>query len=165
MPLDLKSLRSAVAEHAAFRRRQRLQPVGGVGDKIFPPTYPGERNADPPRHVFEKRRIEEVDVWTALLDSVQSSSNRSEEALLEEARSGRIELPYLSVSFLKTAVPEVGEITSLDAPHPISDESFSLQEWITRHPSSKRLRTRCFLGLGTAPAKVVVSARSSHAAL
>jgi CRISPR-associated protein Csb1 len=121
MPLDLKSLRSAVAEHAAFRRRQRLQPVGGVGDKIFPPTYPGERNTDPPRHVFEKRRIEEVDVWTALLDSVQSSSNRSEEALLEEARSGRIELPYLSVSFLSTAVPEVGEITSLDAPHRIFD--------------------------------------------
>ncbi len=121
MSLDLQSVRSAVAEHAAFRRRQRLQPVGGVGDKVFPPTYPGEARDSGPRHVFEKRRIAAADVWTVLLDSVQSSTNRAEEALLEAAREGRIALPYLSVDFTHTEVPEVGEITSLDAPHRIFD--------------------------------------------
>lgn len=116
--MNLSSLVSAVAEHAAFRRRQRLQPVGGPGDKVFPPTYPGKNG---PEHVFEKRRVDGEDRWTVLLDSVQSSSNRAEEALLAAAREGRIALPYLSVSFRQTAVPEVGEITSLDAPHRIFD--------------------------------------------
>lgn len=38
-PLDLESLRSAVTgSAAAFRARTRLQPAGGEGDKVFPPT-------------------------------------------------------------------------------------------------------------------------------
>ena len=61
--LDLKDLREIVTKKAAVRRRQRLQPVGGKGDKIFPPTYPGEgRNNPPPRHVLERRRLNGEDV-------------------------------------------------------------------------------------------------------
>jgi CRISPR-associated protein Csb1 len=123
MSLDLQSLRLAVAEHAAFRRRQRLQPVGGIGEKIFPSTYPGDER-EKARHIFEKRRINGEDVWTVLLDSVQSSNNRGEEVLLELARAGKITLPYLSVNFAQTEVPEIGEITSLDAPHRIFDAIF-----------------------------------------
>jgi CRISPR-associated protein Csb1 len=111
-------LTSVVTEHAAFRRRLRLQPVGGRGDKIFPPTYPGDNGA---HHVFERRRVDGSDVWTVLLDSVQSSSNRAEEALLAEVRAGQLELPLLSVDFTSTNVPEIGTITSLDAPHRIFD--------------------------------------------
>jgi len=49
--MEIAALTTMVAEDAALRRRQRLQPVGGRGDKIFPPTYPGEgRNNPPPRH-------------------------------------------------------------------------------------------------------------------
>lgn len=118
MKLNLSNLQSYVAEQAAFRRRQRLQPVGGTGDKIFPPTYPGKRSAE---HVFEKRRVDGEDRWTVLLDSVQSAGNRAEEALLEAARLGAIALPYLAVDFRETDVPEIGEITSLDAPHRIFD--------------------------------------------
>jgi CRISPR-associated protein Csb1 len=121
MSLTLKSLSAAVAEQAAFRRRQRLQPVGGQGDKIFPPTYPGDGRDAAPRHVFEQRFISGAKTWTVLLDSVQSSVNRSEEALLEAARAGVITLPYLSVNFGASETPEVGEITSLDAPHRIFD--------------------------------------------
>jgi hypothetical protein len=54
----------------ALRRRQILQPVGGKGDKIFPPTYPEERRGAGPRHVFERRRIDGADVWCVLIDSV-----------------------------------------------------------------------------------------------
>ena len=120
MKLDFSTLRNLVAEQAAFRRRQRLQPAGGAGDKLFPPTYPGEGRSGP-QHVFEKRRISGADVWTVLLDSVQSSTNRCEEALLAEAKRKSIELPYLSVDFTGTTAAEVGEITSLDAPHRIFD--------------------------------------------
>lgn len=54
--LSYDALLDAVENCAAFRRRRRLQPAGGPGDKLFPPTYPGEGN-EPPRHVFERRRI------------------------------------------------------------------------------------------------------------
>jgi CRISPR-associated protein Csb1 len=121
MSFTYEMVRSAVAEHAAFRRRQRLQPVGGIGDKLFPPTYPGEGRNASARHVFERRRLNDEDVWTVLIDSAQSSANRAEEALLEIARAGGLRLPYLTVDFSGTAVPEVGEISSLQAPHRVFD--------------------------------------------
>lgn len=140
--MDIRSLSSAVAEQAAFRRRQRLQPVGGPGDKLFPPTYPGKKG---PQHVFEKRRVDGENRWSVLLDSVQSESNRVEEALLEEARAGKIVLPFLSVDFRETAVPEIGEITSLDAPHRIFDailrDSALGSEPLMKSATGKRLQT------------------------
>lgn len=114
-------LNDAVAGAAAFRRRRRLQPAGGPGDKIFPPTYPGEGNNAPPRHVFERRRISGQDIACVLIDSVQSQANRLEEALLTAARSGAIELPRVVVDFTGRGIDNVGEISSLDAPHRIFD--------------------------------------------
>jgi CRISPR-associated protein Csb1 len=74
--VDVNVLNSMVEQDAALRRRQRLQPVGGPGDKIFPPTYPGEGRNAPPRHVYERRRHNGADVWCVLVDSVQSQANR-----------------------------------------------------------------------------------------
>jgi CRISPR-associated protein Csb1 len=119
--LDLQRLNEAVDNEAAFRRRRRLQPVGGRGDKIFPPTYPGEGRNAAPRHVFERRRIEGQEVVCVLIDSVQSQANRLEEALLSAAKSGHIELPRLVVDFPSTGLNAVPEISSLDAPHRIFD--------------------------------------------
>ena len=40
--LTLKDVREAVSgSAAAFRCRRRLQPGGGEGDKVFPPTFAG----------------------------------------------------------------------------------------------------------------------------
>ena len=51
-PLNLDQLKSAVAGNAAaFRCRRRLQPGGGAGDKVFPPTYAGAVYA------VEQRRV------------------------------------------------------------------------------------------------------------
>jgi len=115
--LDYASLARAVAEQAALRRRQTLQPVGGKGDKIFPPTYPEERRGGGPRHVFERRRIDGAEVWCVLVDSVQSQANRLEEALLAGLREGAFPLPHVTVDFTGKELAGVGEITSLDAPH------------------------------------------------
>ena len=62
---------------AAFRSRTTLQPAGGEGAKVFPPTYAGAVYAT------EKRRLPGHDqpVDCVLLDSVQSQANRMEEAL------------------------------------------------------------------------------------
>ena len=123
--IDLKTLAEAVGRDAAFRRVRRLQPVGGQGDKIFPPTYPPERRGDPPRHVFERRRVEDREVWCVLVDSVQSQANRLEEALLaaaeEEGDGERVPLPCVTVDFSGAGLEPLERITSLDAPHRVYD--------------------------------------------
>ena len=121
--MNISQLQKMVAEGAALRRRQRLQPVGGQGDKIFPPTYPGEGRNAPPRHVYERRRLNGQDVWCVLIDSVQSQANRLEECLLEAIRDG-MKIPHVVVDFSETDLDGIGEITSLDAPHRVYDAIF-----------------------------------------
>lgn len=124
--LTYQQLREALDSHAAIRRIQRLQPAGGPGDKIFPPTYPGAGPNEPARHAKEKRRINGQDVDCVLIDSVQSQANRLEEVLLNLIRAGKIKIPHIAVDFTgqksgKTEVGDLGAITSLDAPHRVFD--------------------------------------------
>ena len=125
MTIDLDVLKGAISAGAAFRRISRLQPIGGRGDKLFPPTYPGERNNDPPRHVLERRRIDGVEVWCVLIDSVQSQANRLEEALLAaadgEGGGDPLPVPYVTVDFRGAGLEPLERITSLDAPHRVYD--------------------------------------------
>jgi CRISPR-associated protein Csb1 len=123
MTLTLEKLQFGVANAAAIRRIRRLQPAGGRGDKIFPPTYPGEGrgpNAGP-RHVFEMRRKDDQNVLCVLLDSVQSQANRLEEALRQTRDSGVLGFPLIAVDFSNTEIPDIGRITTLDAPHRVFD--------------------------------------------
>src|SRR5579883_1375726 len=118
--MNAATLAQIVTEDAALRRRQRLQPVGGKGDKIFPPTYPGEGSRNPPpRHVFERRRIDGHEIWCVLVDSVQSQANRLEESLLGAIRDG-VQIPHVVVDFKEKGLDGI-KITSLDAPHRVYD--------------------------------------------
>ena len=118
--ISLSALGAAIAEHAAIRRVRRLQPAGGAGDKLFPPTYPAEREG-PPRHVFERRRLNGGEVWCVLIDSVQSQANRMEEALLAAASETALPLPFVVVDFRDAGLQPLEQITSLDAPHRVYD--------------------------------------------
>lgn len=94
MTLDV--VRGAVTgSAAAFRCRRRLQPGGGEGDKVFPPTFAGAVYA------MEQRRVagRKEPVQCVLLDSVQSQSNRKELALQEAVDAGKLKLPLLVVDF------------------------------------------------------------------
>src|SRR5713226_4398444 len=130
--LTLDRLKDAVeGSAAAFRCRRRLQPAGGEGDKVFPPTFAGAVYA------VEQRRVpgRENPVTCVLLDSVQSQANRMELALQEAVDSIRIRMPIVAVDFSKhgptgdvdadrTAgrlIDEIGEITSLQVPHRLAD--------------------------------------------
>ena len=127
--LTYEKLKEAVAGNAAaFRCRATLQPAGGEGDKVFPPTYAGAVYAT------EKRRIpgHETPVDCVLLDSVQSQANRMEEALQQAVDDGRLKLPVIEVDFAPyfpggdqvedmRLLDPVGRITSLQAPHRIAD--------------------------------------------
>ena len=115
-------LADAIAQDAAVRRIQRLQPAGGIGDKLFPPTYPAPQGSpnELPSHVFERRVVDGERVWTVLIDSVQSQANRLEEALLVAAKDG-LKLPYVTVDFSRAGLDPLAEVTSLDAPHRVYD--------------------------------------------
>lgn len=117
MNLDLNTLKQAVASHAAaFRCITEYQPAGGVGDKVFPPTYEGGKYAT------EKRVAEGGEVVDCvLLDSVQSQANRMELALLEAFRDGRIDMPVVTVRFDDDRLQKKFTVTSLEAPHRVAD--------------------------------------------
>jgi CRISPR-associated protein Csb1 len=121
MKLTPSLLSNALEFDAAFRRRRKLQPIEGPGGKMFPPTYPGPKKEDPPRHVFEKRRVNGQDVWCVLIDSVQSQANRLEDFLMESARQKKLEFPYVTVDFSEHHLEGLLEITSLEAPHRLFD--------------------------------------------
>ncbi len=118
----------------AIRGTATLEPAGGPGDKIFPPTHAvDDKNKKPgAKYAFETRRIGGQDVTCVLIDSVQSQANRMEEALQALWDDKKIALPVVIVDFSKhpteeehgakkDLAPEVGRVTSLTAPHRIAD--------------------------------------------
>lgn len=118
--LTLDVLKQAVAgTAAAFRRVVELQPAGGEGDKVFPPTYMIGNEGG--KYATEKRRLNGEIVDCVLLDSVQSQANRMEMALLEAWRQNAITMPMVEVDFSQSVAAEVGSITSLEAPHRVAD--------------------------------------------
>lgn len=119
--MTLEDLKTAVRTAAALRLVQTLQPIGGTGDKVFPPTYAGGIYAT------ETRRIDGEAVPCVLLNSVQSEANGLEEALQdaflldwreirENGGAPRCDLPVIAVK-----VKGHEWVTSLTAPHRIHD--------------------------------------------
>lgn len=119
--LSLSKLQSLVAgEGVAIRVRQRLQPAGGAGDKVFPPTYAtGDKTL---KYATETRRVDGADVPAVLMDSVASQANRMEEALLAAWEAQKLNFPVIGVDFSGDAeLADLGSVTSLQAPHRIAD--------------------------------------------
>ena len=119
MPTTSKQLftrlrQTVTGTNTTIRCTTRLQPAGGPGDKVFPPTYKDDRN----RTVYatEERLIDGELVPCVLLDSVQSQANRLEQALLTA-----IELDALPFPLLATEVEGHGRVTVLEAPHRVYD--------------------------------------------
>ncbi len=131
-PLTHEALKEAVAgSAAAFRCRRQLQPAGGPGDKVFPPTFAGAVYA------VEQRRVpgRPDPVTCVVLDTVQSQANRMELALQEAVDAGRLKLPLIEVDFTPWSptgdkqadeqagklIERIGKITSLQVPHRLAD--------------------------------------------
>ncbi len=92
---------------------RQLQPLGGRGDGISPPTFAqAEGDEKGPRYVWSERRVDDELVKTCLLDSPASQANRIEESLLELVSADRLSLPLHRMQ-----VPHIGELTDLDLPH------------------------------------------------
>lgn len=123
--LTFERLRRAVAGDAvALRSRVTLQPAGGPGDKVFPPTYAVGQNA-PHRYAVEERQVNGETSTTVLLDSVASQANRAELALLEGWELGELDFPVPYVDFEEDEeVADLGKVTVLEAPHRLADAIF-----------------------------------------
>lgn len=116
--LTLSELKDAVGgTAAAFRCVTSYQPIGGSGDKVFPPTYEGGKYATEDRVNPETGEVTPC----VLLDSVQSQANRMELALLEAQQRKDIQLPLLVTKFDDDALLKKFTVSSLEAPHRIAD--------------------------------------------
>ena len=107
---------------AALRTRFKLQPAGGTGTKVFPPTYQGDRNSAV--YATERRKLDDGSVADCvLLDSVQSQANRMEDALKMVDSKNELTIPLIQVNFTPEFT-DLGKISTLDAPHRIADAIF-----------------------------------------
>lgn len=157
--LTIEVLRKAVAgTGAALRCIIRLAPAGGPASKVFPPTHSGGVYA------WEMRRVGKDEVVpTVLLDSVQSQANRMEQALkqafpVDEGSSPpKCRIPMVRVDFNKH-FPDIGYVTTLDAPHRIADAIFrdSLL-------NGTKFRNRTSAGLSCSPRFATLPAFSATA--
>lgn len=115
-------LKRLVEQAVAIRGRATLEPAGGPGDKVFPPSHSvadNDKRAGA-KYAFEVRRRNGSDVPCVLIDSVQSQANRMEEALQALWVDKKLTLPVIEVD-LSAAAPDVGKVTSLTAPHRVAD--------------------------------------------
>jgi CRISPR-associated protein Csb1 len=94
---------------SAVRLRCRLQPAGGPGTKVMPPTYSGDRG---PTYVREERVIGDANKACVSLDSAPSQANRLEEALSGSLEAGEVHVPNIWVDQGK-----FGEHSALDFSH------------------------------------------------
>jgi CRISPR-associated protein Csb1 len=121
-PLSFSLLLEAVAgDGVGIRARTLLEPLGGPGDKLFPPTY-GVASSAPTKYATEERRIDGETRQAVLLDSVASQANRFELALLNAYEDHEILFPLVSVDFRGHAgVADLDKLSVLETPHRIYD--------------------------------------------
>ena len=128
MSLTYDQLRAGVAGDAVgIRCRTVLQPLGGPGDKVFPPTYgildnPETRYATEERYVPSGNGGSGSASRSVVLDSVASQANRLELALLEAIRRGDLAAPVNSADFRPIpGLAGLDRISDYEAPHRIFD--------------------------------------------
>ena len=113
--LTLESLREKLGdpEWAAVRITAAYQPSGGVGSRVFPPTFP-QRQGESSPYLVESRNRDGVERSVVVLDQVPSQANRCEEALVAAWRRGGVPMPMLHLTHDGAAH---FELYGLEAPH------------------------------------------------
>jgi CRISPR-associated protein Csb1 len=127
MRLSYDHLRAAVTRRAVgVRSRLELEPLGGMEDKVFPPTY-GVADGAETKYAVEERITAGTDgasaprVVSVVLDSVASQANRQELALLGAVQAGSLSAPVTSADFAGQGLFGIDRISDYEAPHRIFD--------------------------------------------
>lgn len=129
-----------------LRSRLELEPLGGPGDKIFPPTYSTPESAET-QYAVEERVLVGVDgsatVRSVVLDSVASQANHLELALLDAVRSGSLSAPVTAVDFGDRGLFGIDRISDYEAPHRIFDallrDSFDGSDLFRHGPTGRAI--------------------------
>jgi CRISPR-associated protein Csb1 len=109
--ITLELLAKAISQNdSALRLRLKLEPVGGAGDKVFPPTYEGSSYA------VEERLADGRSVKAVLLNSVQSEAARLEQALKRALEREEVYFPTIRLE-----LDGHPSLTELDLPHRVFD--------------------------------------------
>lgn len=141
--ISYETLERAVGGTAiGLRSITRLEPLGGPGDKLFPPTFGDAVPLPAPvgaaqddrrrtKYAVEWRRVNGDSRLCVVLDSVASQANRMELALLDGHESGELVFPFVRVDFTEESHDDPaldlstlcgdGFITTLEAPHRLAD--------------------------------------------
>jgi len=142
--LNYELLRQAVeGDGIALRSVMKLEPIGGPGSKVFPPTFGDTMEVPPPtegdsalvgkrtKYALEWRRIDGRSRLCVLLDSAASQANRMEEALRDAWEAGDLPFPLVRVDFTAERHEDPaldlatlggnGYLSVLDVPHRLSD--------------------------------------------
>ena len=128
MSLTYDDLLALVRTHAGIRAVTHLEPLGGPGTKVFPPTYGVDEPAPVTRYAVEWRIIADAEggetrrVESVVLNSVAAQAHAFSDALLSAWKAGRLELPLVGVDFTQSfGVEDFGVITDLECPHRVYD--------------------------------------------
>ncbi|MGH3764345.1 MAG: type I-G CRISPR-associated RAMP protein Csb1/Cas7g [Pseudonocardiaceae bacterium] len=147
MTLSYDRLYDAVTRGSVgLRSRLELEPLGGPGDKIFPPTYGTSESAET-RYAVEERTVPGPDgpttVVSAVLHSVAGQANHQEGALLDAVRSGSLSAPVTSVDFAGRGLFGIDRISDYEAPHRIFDallrDSFDGDDLFRHGPTGRAI--------------------------
>ena len=113
--LSLESLHDKLRdpEFALVRVTATYQPGGGIGSRVFPPTFPTSGSNESP-YLLEERIRDGQPRQAVVLDQVPSQANRCDEALKAAWKAGYLRMPMLRLTH-EGAAKVV--ITGLDAPH------------------------------------------------
>jgi CRISPR-associated protein Csb1 len=128
MSLTYKQLLAFVTAYAGIRAVTDLEPLGGPGSKVFPPTYGVDERAPITRYAVEERVITDGDgaevrrAESVVLNSVAAQAHAFSGALLSAREAGELDLPLVGVDFTRSpGVEEFGVITDLQCPHRVYD--------------------------------------------
>lgn len=147
MSLNYDHLYEAVTGGSVgFRARLELEPLGGPGDKIFPPTYGTPESAET-RYAVEERTLPGPEgpttVLSVVLHSVAGQANHQEGALLDAVRSGVLTAPVTSVDFAGRGLFGIDRISDYEAPHRIFDallrDSFDGDDLFRHGPTGRAI--------------------------
>ncbi|WP_028649023.1 type I-U CRISPR-associated RAMP protein Csb1/Cas7u [Nocardiopsis sp. CNT312] len=153
---------AGVSMHADYRP--------AAGDKVFPPTYPVDKNSSESPYLMEKRWMagESSPKDVVVLDQVPSQANRVETALLEARDEDRIRLPLFELTATTSRGAE--RITSLEMPHRFADAYLRDSEWdgvrFDKTDTGRRLREATVRDVRAlfefSPESLVLGAWDSH---
>ena len=116
--LSFDALTKAVSSSPAILYAANYQPTAGAGGKVYPSSYPSEKDGEPNIYASERRRLDGEEVPCVIIDSVQSQANRIESAISEVRSDKKIEFPALEVDLSEYGH---GIISTLELPHRAAD--------------------------------------------